>query len=550
MPTNSESKENKPDVSPVIKQIATEAREYLENLRKSKNPEQQPIPEPEKSPTDVELDIDAAKKYLEEVYGKDKSSITVDKSMPTLENQETKKAEKEELQKDNNKSSEKSSVVVGAENTQRFYTAEVIDKSIPIVEKKETKKESENKTGAKEIKPGLEKEDLGDTEKKEPTAEEKLAEIEKIKKAQEEKATKEAQIRNAKDELINLVEAIKASNKESEKYPYSKVKEVFEVATGESLEEIAWGKAKIEAESEGYKIMMPEEYIKIKTTGMQDGIRQRERSAIIRWRWDMLSDKEKKDYFGKEEDKNNQENINSARIKFAVELDRKRQKLSEGKNGITISEDLFYKLMGEGLKAEDIKKRGFWERMFGDEITIPPLNNSALDKRGPLVLTKDGLITREVEAKKRIAEVAEGEIKIEIREKQNRLKERRQRHIREITQETATEFKKEKEVNVKPLDRSQTLGRSPTGELGEAEPVTNSSLEIAENLKRFENISDIEKLIKKVDSYEGKKQEEAKKIKERINQLKKKIKQGKVLTLREVVFLNNIDSVLRKKAEK
>ena len=85
------------------------------------------------------------------------------------------------------------------------------------------------------------------------------------------------------------------------------------------------------------------------------------------------------------------------------------------------------------------------------------------------------------------------------------MKERRQRHIREITQETATEFKKEKEVNVKPLDRSQTLGRSPTGELGEAEPVTNSSLEIAENLKRFENISDIEKLIKKVDSYEGKK---------------------------------------------
>ncbi|MBI3631710.1 MAG: hypothetical protein HY219_02495, partial [Candidatus Staskawiczbacteria bacterium] len=57
-----------------------------------KSPEQQPSSELEKSPED--LDIDAAKKYLEEVYGGEKSSIIVDKLIPAPEKQEVKIPEK------------------------------------------------------------------------------------------------------------------------------------------------------------------------------------------------------------------------------------------------------------------------------------------------------------------------------------------------------------------------------------------------------------------------------------------------------------------------
>src|SRR3989338_7144266 len=58
------------------------------------SPEQQPTSEPEKNLADTGLDIDAAKKYLEEAYGPGKSSIIVDKSTPIPEKQEIKESRK------------------------------------------------------------------------------------------------------------------------------------------------------------------------------------------------------------------------------------------------------------------------------------------------------------------------------------------------------------------------------------------------------------------------------------------------------------------------
>ena len=53
------------------------------------SPEQQPTSEPGKS----EIDIAAARKYLDEAYGPEKATITIDKSIPISEKSETKKTE-------------------------------------------------------------------------------------------------------------------------------------------------------------------------------------------------------------------------------------------------------------------------------------------------------------------------------------------------------------------------------------------------------------------------------------------------------------------------
>ena len=133
----------------------------------------------------------------------------------------------------------------------------------------------------------------------------------------------------------------------------------------------------------------------------------------------MLSDKEKEKYFSGTEDKNNPMIIDSARIKFAAELkekiDAKKQELSKGKKGITISEDVFYELMKKGLKSENIEKRGFFTKvLFGGDIKIPPLDKT--DGRGPLISGKEYLTATEIKVKKYIEDAAREEIerKIEV----------------------------------------------------------------------------------------------------------------------------------------
>jgi len=412
-------------------------------------PEQQPTPEPEKGPADVGLDIDAAKKYLEKVYGGDKSSV-----------------------------------IVGAENAEKFSKTEIVDKSI----------------------------------KEKPTAEESAEKV-----------------RVAKNELIDLVKSINEAREKKETKTeislYDKAKEVFETATDKNLEKTAREKAKVEAENEGLKVVAPEEYRKAKTAETQERVRQKERSAVIKERWDTLSDKEKGKYFDKAEDKNNPAAIDSARIKFATELkgkiDAKKQELSKGKKGIAISEDVFYDLMRKGLKSEDIKRRGFFGRMFfGGEITISPLDKT--DGRGSLICNKEYL-AKEIEnrVKKNISDAAQEEVERKIIDGQKRWRERKQRHSREIIQETALKFKSEK-----------------TEEKLKVKSEEERPSETTESLKSFEKISDIEKVIKKIDSDIKTKREQQKKI----QVLKKKIKDGKPLNLKEKAFLNKVDSAYRKEA--
>lgn len=558
-----------------------------------KSPEQQPTSQPEKSPADVEMDIDAAKKYLEEVYGPEKSSVIIDKSIPT----ENKPVEKEKIEsmpavpeskpkKPLSRSSKLLDDLKEHLSKPEAYSSPNLEKvaekkekiELPkppekvdiekmnkeIEETKERLKETESvKLPAPPEKVDVEKmnkeidevkerqkvrvetaERIGQprtteqveeykkireegekvVEEKEKTAVKELAE--RIKK---EKAMQEDQIKTAKNELIDLAKSINEAreNKETkaEISLYDRVKEVFEVATGKSLEKTAKEKAKAEAENEGLKIITPEEYRKEKTKETQERKRDTERSAVIKERWDMLSTQEKEKYFAGEKDKNDPDTIKSAINKFATELkgkiDDKRQELAKGKKGITISEDVFYELMKKGFKSEDVKKGGFFSK---GGIEIPPLDKT--DKRGPLKKTKEHLAEMELKVKKNIEEVAKEEIERKIIEGQRRWREKKQRHTREIIQETAGKYEAEKKLKVKPEKELQP--------------------EITEELKPFEKVSDIEKVMKKVNSdIEAKKEQQ-----KRMQELKKKMKQGKILTLKEKAFLNKIDSTYRKEAEK
>ncbi|MBI2049899.1 MAG: hypothetical protein HYT35_00365 [Candidatus Staskawiczbacteria bacterium] len=263
-----------------------------------------------------------------------------------------------------------------------------------------------------------------------------------------EKPIDKAQVKAARNELIDLAKGINEARErkevKTEMSLFDRAREVFETATGKDLEKKASGRAKVEAQSEGLRITTIEEYRKEGTAKIQERIRQKERSTAIKERWDMLSDKEKEKYFEGSNNKNNISKVNSARIKFAMELrekiEAKRQELAKGKNGILISEDVFYELMKKGLKAEDIKKRGFFRRMFfGGDVKAPPLDKT--DGRGSLIADKEYLAQElELRVKKNIEEAAQEEMERKIIEGQRRWKEKKQRHMRELVEETATEF--------------------------------------------------------------------------------------------------------------
>lgn len=106
---------------------------------------EEPTLEPGKNPED--LNIDEARRFLEEAYGPEKLSVTV-----------------------------------GAENAQKPYITETIDRSIPILKQQETTKESGNNSEVEKLKPRA--------ENNEPTAEEKLAEKLKEEKARQERKEK------------------------------------------------------------------------------------------------------------------------------------------------------------------------------------------------------------------------------------------------------------------------------------------------------------------------------------------------------------------------
>jgi len=537
-------------------------------LNNMKSPEKQPTSGPGENGLGKELDIAAAKKYLEDVYGGEKSSIVVDKSVPISTNQETKKEEskegetekpieipkpeskKERVQETKADDQEKPKIFV-PESIGQIRAPEEIEKYKKIKEEgekaihrkkmaEERESVAEQKREKGEIPSAL---DLAYERSKkirqgiiEEKGEEKpiIVDVKELsEKLKREKEEQEKQVKVAKVEFIDLAKSIKeADEKEETKTEtslYNRAKEVFEAITGENLEKTVREKAKIEAQKEGFKVSTPKEYRGEKIPEAQDLVRQKERSAAIKGRWDMLSDKEKTKYFGKTEDKNNLIAINSARIRFATELkakiEAKKQELAKGEKGINISEDTFYELMRRGLKAEDIKKRGFLGRIFlGGEIKILPLDKA--DDRGPLIKEKEYLSKLENKIQENIKEAAQEEVERKIIEGQRRWRAKKQRHAREIIQETAKKYEEEKKIELQTKEKFFH--------------------KITEKPKSFEKIGDIEKVIKKVDSDIKIKKEQQKKIQE----LKKKIKQKKELTLREKAFLNKVDSIYRKEAEK
>ncbi|MDO8486127.1 MAG: hypothetical protein Q7S77_00270, partial [Candidatus Staskawiczbacteria bacterium] len=337
-----ESKKNNIELKGPLSNAIKEAAEEILGKKLPKDaqekpiaskPEQQQSSESENNPADDGLDIDAAREFLNKAYGP-----------------------------------EESSVAVGAENTEKFFKTEIIsgptsypEKPVkqPVknnddfhltpaelenIDKQKNVREAQEETKENSVIEAGETKIVGmetkiETLKAEPAVEEIK---ERVKKEKEEQGT---QVENAKNELVNLAESITVAREkketETETSLYNQAKEVFEVATGENLEKISKEKAKTEAEKEGLKVSTPEEYRKQKTTEIQERIQQKERSAIIKERWDMLSDKEKEKYFFGAENKNDPAVIISARIKFATELkgkiDAKRQELSKGKKGISIS---------------------------------------------------------------------------------------------------------------------------------------------------------------------------------------------------------------------
>jgi len=506
------------------------------------SPEQQPTSEPEKNPQ-PEMGTDELRKYLDEAYGSGNSSITVDKTIPIPETPKTEPMQTEpELKKEtispmSETPASKLFVPPDYGNKPPIFKPETIDpkeeaeKKILAEEAKKVQVETER--NQKEIdneKRRLEEEQIrqekesktafpkekrefqeGPIELKKPeeikneaelgtkenpiiaeVVEEKKPEeptIEQLaEKVRQEKALQDAQIEVAKNELIELARSMKEAREKkdtrTEYSVYDKAEGVFKTATGESLETVVKEKAKIEAEDEGLRVVTEENFRKEKTAKIRDEIRQEKRSLIINNRWERLSDQEKEKYFDKEKDKNDSGTIESARQKFAVELNEKInekiKELAEGKKGISMSQDLFYKLMDMEYKSEDIKKAGWFSR---GKIEALPLPLNEADKRSSLVITKEFLAVLEAKVRGDIEKATELRINKKINKGKEAWSLRKQRHTREIIRETAVKYEAEKKPKEE-LKKPETETTQPTET--EKEPNPSESVSYINRVIRTE----------------------------------------------------------------
>ena len=507
--------------------------------------EQQEKPEPEKIttpvPADVGLDIDVAKKYLDEIYGREKSGEGKNESLVQNGKQESKIFVPEEIGRARTPEEIKryqeireggEKIVEGKkeiakresvaeEKRNRGELPSAVDLAYEKAKKisQETTRESEKKPEVKEPKTSvekLEKEVSLEAEKKEPTAEEKLAEQERIK--------------TAENELVNLAKSINEAKEkketEVEASLYDKAKDVYKNATGNNLKEKAKERAKDEAKIEGFVIVTRKEFLsEERIKQMEDKIKQREWSIIIRNRFDALSIREQEKYFNGA----NNKDVDSAIAKFTSELESKRQDLDK-KKVISLPKELFYQLIAEGYKPEDTKKRGFFGKMFLEgELEIPRLDKK--DTRGPFTFSNKSNVTEWLIKDKEKRDVffrgeAEEQLERKFMEGRKRWKAREQRNVRDTIQETA----------VKIIFSQQAESKQ--------EPKEKPSVEIIEEgLKSFDTVSAIEKLMKRVVNNKKANEEAIKTMRE----LGKRIKRGEILTLREKASLNKIDSASRKK---
>src|SRR3989344_1855440 len=203
----------------------------IKSEKPEQKPEQQQKTEPEKSPVpataDVGLDIDAAKKYLDEVYGGEKSGAEKNELLVKNERQKSKIFVPEEIGRARTPEEIKRYQEIREEGEKIVEGKKEIAKRESVAEEKrnkgelpsavdlayekakkisqETTRESEKKPEVKEPKTSvekLEKEVSLEAEKKEPTAEEKLAEQERIK--------------TAENELVNLAKSINEAKEKKE----------------------------------------------------------------------------------------------------------------------------------------------------------------------------------------------------------------------------------------------------------------------------------------------------------------------------------------------
>lgn len=406
---NAEKLEKKPASLPSEEEI----KRLREELLEKKSPVVSAVPEAPKA----ERDLSAAKKHLEDLYGPEKPSTTVSP-------QASEKFYSEEI--------------ASAKAPEKFYSTEIVDKSIPISEKPAITTEEPKKDIAAE---GESRSSRFASEAGQGREEKKIA--------------TEIEVEAAKNELIELVRNVKeVKDKEEAKPIYEKIREKFEVATGSSLKDKASQRAKIEAEKEGLKITTKKEFLteeRLKQT--EEKVKQREWSLVIRQRWESLSDKEKEKYFNKTDNRGDTAVINSAILKFASELEVKREELE--KKGISLPKEAFYQMMRQGFKPEAIKKRGFFKRLFlGGSIEVPPLDKK--DKRGSLILSKKDyaeIITKTKESIDKAAkERASDELESKVKEGRKRWINKRQRHAFEILQETTRTYEEERREKEKPKE--------------------------------------------------------------------------------------------------
>lgn len=532
------------------------------------SPEQQPTPEPE-----PEMDIEAARKFLEEAYGPENLSITVDRSTPIPEEHkieeppappepekvDLKKVEKEiteveERQKEREvkeKFLNAQESLVPSENKEDIKEASKIiipeqyseprerfksPKGDAKIEAEKREEERRKKEEEKAIKFPKEKKEFSEGIIEIKNEEQKSIVEDLIEKVGQEKKEREVQVEVAKNELIDLAKGINEAREKKEVGTevslFEKAKEVFEVATGEKLETIAKEKARIEAEKEGLKVISKKEFLSQERIEQTEGkILQKEWSSIIRDRWAGLSEEEKQKYFGEAKDKKDSAIINEAVKKFAGDLENKRQSLE--KNGILMPREAFYQMMRDGLRPEDIKKPGLWKRLFGKQIEIPPLNK----KRKGYLLSKEELKKEVEETKQKITERISGEAKEALDEKvrigQQRWRGKKEKHAKEIIQETALKYKAEKEVVIKSVEPGKNSKKSKIEILSRTGEARSPEL-----------MKEMEKIRKGVETDIEKRKE----IKKRVEGLIKKQKRGELLTPREVAYLRAIE--LGKKIEK
>ncbi len=355
---------------------------------------------------------------------------------------------------------------------------------------------------------------------------EQVEEFQRIRETEEIGEAEGIKKEKIKDELIEtakkIEEAREKKQEEAENNLYERAVEPYREITGENLKERAKEKAKIEAEKEGLRFMTKQEFLspeRIKNT--EEKVRQRQWSEAILYRWNNLSDEERLRYV----DENGKQNIG----KFATELEGKRQGLE--KKGINLSRDAYYQMMKEGLQPDQMKVRGFWGRIFiGPEIEAP-----SLYWKKPLDISKKELGNWATKAEAKSIDYAKREAQRELEQKvaegQKRWKEKKQKCTRDLIEEVAQKIELERRAK----EEAKKKERRPRGYPGYPEKPKIELFSRVGKERTPQQIKEMERIRKQVEADIKRRKEMQKKIQDLI----KKRKKNKLLTAKEIAYLNS-----------